>query len=96
MTVFIPQHTNEIFGYRRRRISRYLKKKFGYRHYDREMLRSDPCSYCGGEGGTVDHIEPRCRGGENDIVNYAGSCFKCNQDKKDVPLLSYLLEIRNG
>ncbi len=35
----------------------------GDRHYDAwlRLLRADPCAYCGGPGGTVDHVEPRSR-----------------------------------
>jgi hypothetical protein len=32
---------------------------------------------------TVDHIDPRSRGGTNDPRNLRGACRKCNRDKSD-------------
>jgi 5-methylcytosine-specific restriction endonuclease McrA len=59
------------------------------------FIRADPCSYCGGPGGTVDHIEPRSRrvrgiGGAHSWLNYAGACESCNGHKAAIPLLLFL------
>lgn len=30
---------------------------------------------------TIDHVVPRSRGGSNEIGNWQGACYPCNQDK---------------
>jgi 5-methylcytosine-specific restriction endonuclease McrA len=45
------------------------------------IVRRDPCSYCGGEGGAADHIEPWARGGQDAWENYGGACNRCNAHK---------------
>jgi 5-methylcytosine-specific restriction endonuclease McrA len=51
----------------------------------REILRRDNyrCQYCGGESGqlTLDHIEPRYRGGEHSWQNLVAACPQCNRRK---------------
>lgn len=77
-------------------------RRDGERHYDAwlRMLRADPCSYCGGPGGTVDHVEPRCRAprglgrSAHAWVNTVGACGPCNSRKSDRPLLLWLAERR--
>jgi recombinational DNA repair protein (RecF pathway) len=60
------------------------------------VLRRDPCSYCDGAGGTVDHIVPLAHGGEKAVsVNGTGACSTCNSlshQKSDTPLLQFLLK----
>jgi 5-methylcytosine-specific restriction endonuclease McrA len=58
------------------------------------LLRTDPCSYCDGEGGTVDHIIPRSthEKGLHTWLNYAGACGSCNGSKGAKPLLLWLAE----
>ena len=60
------------------------------------VLRADPCSYCGGPAGTVDHIEPQCRrasglGGAHSWMNYCGACQRCNGRKSARSLLHVLV-----
>jgi 5-methylcytosine-specific restriction endonuclease McrA len=55
------------------------------------ILRSDPCSYCGGAGGTVDHVVPRAAGGTNGWENLTSACQPCNSEKHTRPLLSFML-----
>lgn len=57
------------------------------------ITRADPCSYCGGEAGTVDHIVPQARRvrGLHNWTNYTGACQSCNKSKADSSLLSMLL-----
>ena len=69
----------------------------GESHYGawQSLLRRDPCAYCPGAGGTVDHIEPRCRpsrgvGSPHGWVNTTGACTRCNGAKRDRPLLEFL------
>lgn len=55
-------------------------------------IYSDPCSYCGGSGGTVDHIEAIHHGGINDPDNYTAACRSCNAAKgARFTLLGFLL-----
>ena len=43
------------------------------------------CVYCGNNYEitelTLDHVKPRCRGGEDLTTNVVPACRKCNQDK---------------
>jgi DNA polymerase III alpha subunit len=72
---------------RARRVGRQ-QESVGYA----ELVRRDPCSYCGEPGGTVDHIEPVALGGSNDVENLTGACKNCNSRKRTRPLLVFLLE----
>lgn len=55
------------------------------------ILRKDPCTYCGGAGGTVEHITPQSAGGQDTIANMVGACGMCNVRKRSHPLWLYLL-----
>lgn len=55
-----------------------------------EMLRLDPCVYCGKAGGSTEHIEAVSMGGANHWTNYAGACIPCNSSKNAKPLISFL------
>lgn len=57
-----------------------------------KVLRRDPCSYCSGEGGTVDHIVSYKLGGGGSAANLAGACPDCNVEKGDTKLLLFLLQ----
>ena len=58
------------------------------------VLRTDPCSYCQENSGTVDHIEPRANGGRDVPNNRAGACPHCNKLKSETPLLLFLVRRR--
>jgi predicted nucleic acid-binding Zn ribbon protein len=58
------------------------------------LLRRDPCSYCGGAGGGIDHIVARAREGADGWENLTGTCGRCNSSKCDRPLLEHLLRVR--
>lgn len=66
----------------------------GESHSDawRRLLRLDVCAYCGGPGGTVDHVVPRASGlaGVESWVNLVGACVSCNTSKRDLDLLGFL------
>lgn len=51
----------------------------------RGVLRRDGnrCAYCSAHAGTVDHVVPRSRGGENSWQNLVASCRTCNNRKGD-------------
>ena len=72
-------------------------RRDGERHYDAwlRIVRSEPCAYCGGPGGTVDHVEPQARaprgvGTAHSWLNVVGACGPCNGAKRDRPLLRFL------
>lgn len=75
----------------------------GDRSY-REWLRLDPCVYCGrrpeqirgGKHGamTLEHIQPRSKGGGNGWENLAPACYTCNGRRSSTPLLLYLVQAR--
>lgn len=54
-------------------------------------LRRDRCPYCGGPGGTVDHVVSVKDGGDNTRFNMTGSCQSCNSSKGAKPLLQWLV-----
>jgi len=41
------------------------------------------CAYCGGHASTVDHVQPRSRGGRNTWSNTVAACVACNQRRGD-------------
>ncbi len=41
------------------------------------------CQYCGAPAETVDHIVPRCRGGDHTWENVVAACRRCNGKKRD-------------
>lgn len=43
------------------------------------------CQYCGRQDGglTIDHVVPKCRGGEYEWSNLVTCCLKCNNKKGD-------------
>jgi len=70
---------------------RYVYTKWMYerkgeiRPTRRTILRRDDytCTYCGQYGDTLDHIQPRSRGGKDSWENLITACLKCNNVKDD-------------
>lgn len=60
------------------------------------VLRRDGCRcvYCGEqfppEALTLDHVQPRLRGGDQSEGNLVAACGPCNADKGSVPAWAYL------
>ena len=55
-----------------------------YVHFDcyKAILRTRPCYYCGDRpAGTIDHIHPTSKGGEDQPYNLVAACFTCNPSK---------------
>lgn len=48
------------------------------------VLRRDKhsCAYCGRAAVTIDHVTPRCQGGQSTWLNVVAACSKCNGAKK--------------
>lgn len=60
-----------------------------------ELLKNDPCSYCGAPGPShIDHIVPVSKGGPNTPDNLTAACVSCNSSKHDRSLLEFLLYSR--
>ncbi|MGN7187568.1 HNH endonuclease [Microbacterium enclense] len=51
----------------------------------RGLLQRDnhECAYCGKRASTVDHIQPRSRGGRDIWLNTVAACVRCNGRKAD-------------
>lgn len=51
----------------------------------RGVLRRDNnrCGYCGNAATTIDHVQPRSRGGKDTWENLVACCLKCNNIKGD-------------
>lgn len=60
------------------------------------ILMNDPCSYCNGPGGEIDHIVPVSKGGETVWDNLTAACRNCNAQKRDMSLLTFLLKRKGG
>lgn len=62
-------------------------KKLRFEVFKRDGFQ---CVYCGRTPPQVvleaDHIEPRSKGGKDDINNLITACFDCNRGKRNVPL----------
>jgi 5-methylcytosine-specific restriction endonuclease McrA len=56
----------------------------------REVLYCDPCSYCGGPAGSVDHIVSVATGGGNEWENFTAACKACNTSKHAELLVMFL------
>lgn len=57
----------------------------------RDVIRRDPCTYCGVPSETTDHIVPVSAGGLRDWPNEVGACKSCNEAKAATPLLVFLV-----
>ena len=56
-----------------------------------DILADDPCSYCGGPAGEVDHIVALNNSGTNDWTNLTAACRSCNASKSTKSPLDFLL-----
>lgn len=56
----------------------------------RRVVRLDPCAFCGSRPANgLDHIDPRVSD-RNDPGNWTGCCKRCNETKRDLPLVLVL------
>jgi hypothetical protein len=59
-----------------------VNKKLRFEVFKRDSFT---CQYCGQSAPKVileiDHINPKCEGGQDDILNLVTSCFDCNRGK---------------
>jgi hypothetical protein len=67
-----------------------IERELGVRWH--QVVRMDPCAYCGQQGATVDHIVPLSQGGPRGAsLNGTGCCHNCNRLKADMSLLDFML-----
>lgn len=95
-------------AYRRRRGTGYppewykeqRRRKIGWPSKDTlayvEIIRADPCVYCGAPCEHVDHIRAVGRGGAGDWRNLAPACASCNLSKLTRDVLEFMLERLDG
>lgn len=57
----------------------------------RDVMRRDPCAYCGEPSATLDHIVAQVNGGGDTWENLTGACLRCNTRKSAHGLLWFLL-----
>lgn len=57
-----------------------------------EILRGDPCSYCGALMEHIDHIQAVASGGSGDWTNLTAACAACNHRKGTRDLLDFLMD----
>jgi 5-methylcytosine-specific restriction endonuclease McrA len=69
------------------RLSRYVKVP--YRRSvplsRRAVMDRDAhqCAYCDARADTIDHVQPRSRGGRHEWINVVAACARCNHRKGD-------------
>ena len=71
--------------------SHWIRPEKRERIYQRDSCR---CVYCGAQAGdgvrlTLDHVIPRCLGGENSAENLVTACLHCNSSRQDMPVLEF-------
>ncbi len=64
-----------------------LTKKIRFEVFKRDGFSCAYCGKCPPEAVLeVDHIEPKSKGGGDNIENLITACFDCNRGKRDIPL----------
>jgi hypothetical protein len=58
-----------------------------------DIIRQDPCAYCGQPGESLDHVVPQSGGGGGGL-NLTHACYACNRTKGAQSLLGYLVARR--
>lgn len=56
-----------------------------------QIIKHDPCCYCGARPVETDHIIPVADGGSGDWDNLTPACRSCNGTKHSKSLLNFLL-----
>ena len=71
-------------------LSRYVRVPYARRVplTRRGVLRRDghSCAYCSRPANTIDHVQPRSKGGRDTWENLVACCFACNNRKGDKTL----------
>lgn len=77
---------------RREALTKPLPKKYIKALY---LAQNDRCIYCGKKlhgHGTIEHLKPVCKGGDNDRCNLFLSCKHCNSQKGSKDFVDYVME----
>lgn len=72
--------------YRAQRYATAFSRRWQLTKADRRILQQmylEDCFYCGNLGGSVDHLVPKSRGGEDSWSNLVPCCRSCNSKKSD-------------
>jgi hypothetical protein len=56
-----------------------------------KLISGDPCGFCGGPSGEIDHIVPVTKGGSGEWENLAPICRSCNASKSNKDLLHFMM-----
>ena len=56
-----------------------------------DIIKGDPCSYCGNIMEEIDHIVPVARGGGSQWDNLTPACRTCNRSKGPKSLVEFML-----
>lgn len=56
-----------------------------------DLIRTEPCSFCGTSKSEVDHIDPLTISGDDSWQNLGTACRSCNARKGTMSLLDFLL-----
>jgi len=93
----LVEHAHPVFRVRAASVELPLPRVIRLRRYVRVPFRqrapwsrrgvlvrdSHRCAYCGRRGTTVDHVQPRSRGGGDTWLNTVTACSSCNHRKAD-------------
>ncbi len=58
-------------------------------------MQGKSCYWCGGLGGTIDHLIPTCKGGKNRKDNCVPACRRCNGLKGDMLPQEFRLKVKS-
>ncbi|MGW2724812.1 HNH endonuclease [Streptomyces sp. NPDC001492] len=58
----------------------------------RQIIKSDPCVYCGAASVAIDHVTPIAEGGSDIWSNLAPVCKPCNSKKRSRSVLTLMLD----
>lgn len=106
----IKKQTGKFSKINRKQVNAYAKSK-GYWSWSykskRQAIPSElqieikdrdqgVCCFCFGSGGTVEHLTPITRGGDNNYNNLITLCSSCNSSKNNQTFLEWLFEQVTG
>lgn len=57
-----------------------------------EVVKKEPCVYCGGLAKTWDHLIPKSKGGPSGWTNMARACSHCNLKRDTKPFLIFMIQ----
>ena len=72
-----------------------IRMLYSNKEFRRYILNRDQnlCYYCGKFGDTIDHLVPRAKGGYTTPANCVCACLSCNQQKGNLTVEQFLLQL---